>query len=207
MKKLFYIAILLLIMAPLVCTVAGGERVEMIAPLSDAVNEDETPVLFEVPITVVYTCNEEEPEICPITATEIEMLAKVMYKEGQGICWNGDYCGVTYTARQAAIAWCALNIYDAGGRGDTLAEVLSRPGQFAYDPDAPVTDYMFWLAEDVVARWWAEKLGETDVGRTLPADYIFFGGDGRENHFRKECTSFDELWDWSCYDPYVGVAR
>ena len=52
--------------------------------------------------------------------------------------------------------------------------------------------------------WGAEKAGEEDVGRTLPADYLFFEGDGAENHFRKEYEKTGETWDWSLPDPYEG---
>lgn len=142
------------------------------------------------------------PEPCPITDEEITMLAKVLWAEAQVISWRGDQYGVSYRARQAAVAWVALNRYDRGGYGDTLAEVLTRPAQFAYDPATIVTDEMLALARDVVNRWWAEKQGDTVPGRTIPADYFFFDGDGLENHFRKEYERTGEVWDWSLPDPY-----
>jgi hypothetical protein len=61
---------------------------------------------------------------------------------------------------------------------------------------------MMRLAEDVVDRWWEERQGAQDVGRTLPVDYLFFDGDGRENYFRKEYERTEEVWDWSLPDPY-----
>ena len=95
-----------------------------------------------------------------------------------------------------------MNRYDAGQFGDTLAAVLSAPYQFAYSPETEVTTEMLDLASDVVSRWWAEKQGESDVGRTLPADYYFFHGDGRENYFRKDYLDSGVYWDWSLADPY-----
>ena len=109
---------------------------------------------------------------------------------------------MSYKARQAAVAWVALNRVDAGGFGEDLYEVLTSPNQFAYDPDAPVTDDLLELAWDVLYRWWAEKDGETDVGRTIPPEYLYFDGDGKENYFRIEYQGTGEVWDWSLPDPY-----
>lgn len=139
---------------------------------------------------------------CPITEDETIMLAKVLYAESQVLKWNGDAFGMTYKARQAAVAWCALNRLDSGKWGDTLTDVLSAPYQFAYSPDTDLTDYMLSLAEDVIARWWSEKQGETSVGRTLPAEYLFFHGDGRENYFRLNYERDGLYWDWTLEDPY-----
>ena len=134
-----------------------------------------------------------EAAALPWTYEEVEMLAKTIWAEARG---------VPSTARQAAVAWCALNRLDAGGYGDTLAEVLSKPYQFAYDPASPVTDEFLTLADDVLCRWYLEKTGAQDVGRTLPEDYLFFEGDGLENHFRKEYEKTGDTWDWSLPDPY-----
>lgn len=157
---------------------------------------DET---VEIPETLALEADEQQS---PFTEEEIMMLAKTIYAESQVLSWHGDQYGVSYQARQAAVAWCALNRYDAGGFGDTLAEVLSRPAQFAYREDTPLTDEMLSLARDVIYRWQRESGGETDVGRTLPADYLFFEGDGKENHFRKQFEHTGETWDWSLSDPY-----
>lgn len=134
-----------------------------------------------------------EAAALPWTYEEVEMLAKTIWAEARG---------VPSTARQAAVAWCALNRLDAGTFGDTLAEVLSKPYQFAYDPASPVTDEFLTLADDVLCRWYLEKTGAQDVGRTLPEDYLFFEGDGLENHFRKEYEKTGDTWDWSLPDPY-----
>lgn len=134
-----------------------------------------------------------EAAALPWTYEEVEMLAKTIWAESRG---------VPSTARQAAVAWCALNRLDAGTFGDTLAEVLSKPYQFAYDPASPVTDEFLALADDVLHRWYLEQNGVEDVGRTLPEDYLFFEGDGLENHFRKEYEKTGDTWDWSLPDPY-----
>lgn len=128
----------------------------------------------------------------PFTAEEVVMLAKTI---------GAEALVVPSKARQAAVGWCALNRLDDGRFGATLAEVLSKPFQFAYREDAEVYPGMLELAEDVLCRWYAEKLGGTDVGRTLPSEYLYFDGDGWENHFR--ITQYaDQEWDWSLPDPY-----
>lgn len=196
MKQLFYtVPMALLIMAALMSCAVKGE-----APASsEAVDAEYTPVIT-IPATP-----EPTPEPCPITYEEIVMLAQTLHEESQVVYWNGNKYGVSYIARQAAVGWCALNRYDNGGFGDTLAEILSKPHQFAWKEDAPVTEHFLWLAQDIVDRWWAEKQGATDVGRTLPSEYLFFEGDGRENHFRKEYEKTGETWDWNCADPYAEV--
>lgn len=154
--------------------------------------ESPAPVVTLSPTPELTSASPETPTL-PWTYEEVEMLAKTIWAEARG---------VPSTARQAAVAWCALNRLDAGGHGDTLAEVLSKPYQFAYDPASPVTDEFLTLADDVLCRWYLEKTGAQDVGRTLPEDYLFFEGDGLENHFRKEYEKTGDTWDWSLPDPY-----
>lgn len=131
----------------------------------------------------------------PWTQEEVEMLAKTVWAEARG---------VPSTAQQAAVIWCVLNRLDAGEYGDTIAEVVSAPYQFAYNVESPVLGEFLVLTEDVLIRWSAEKSGEQDVGRTLPADYLFFEGDGVFNHFRKEYEKTGETWGWTLPDPYEG---
>lgn len=160
---------------------AGGAELE----------EAPTPLLSTAPTP--EPMSSPEAAALPWTYEEVEMLAKTIWAEARG---------VPSTARQAAVAWCALNRLDAGTFGDTLAEVLSKPYQFAYDPASPVTDEFLALADDVLYRWYLEQNGVEDVGRTLPEDYLFFEGDGLENHFRKEYEKTGDTWDWSLPDPY-----
>lgn len=145
---------------------------------------------------------EAEPLPCPITESEIEMLAKVLYDESNVLHWYGTKFGMSYTARQAAVAWIAFNRLDAGF-ADTLAGVLSYPHAFAYHPETEVTAEMYALANDVAARWWAEKNGAEDVGRTITSDYFFFSGDGKENYFRKNYIDDGTIWEWGLKDPYA----
>lgn len=193
MKKLIVTAIVLL-MALTGCAAVKSTASEP----PDQDNHTEVLVIQEV-------FEEAPPVPCPVTEDEIVMLAKTMNAESQVLYWNGTKYGVSYIARQAAVGWCALNRLDEGTFGDTLGTILSKPYQFAYTPDAELTEHFVWLAKDVVDRWWSEKQGNSESGRTLPSDYLFFEGDGRENHFRKEYEHTGETWDWSLPDPYAEV--
>ena len=46
-----------------------------------------------------------------------------------------------------------------------------------------------------------DRDGETEVGRVLPREYLFFTGDGEHNHFRTEWDG-GQVWDWSLQSPY-----
>lgn len=136
---------------------------------------------------------EPEPFWTPEQA-EVEAIARTLYAECRG---------VTSTAEQAAVAWCILNRVDDPGYPDTVLGVLEQPYQFAYDPSAPLWPFLERLAMDVLTRHHREKSGEPSVGRTLPAEYLFFDGDGSRNWFTVEWKS-DSYWDWSLPDPYAG---
>lgn len=102
----------------------------------------------------------------------------------------------------AAVVWCVLNRVDAEGWPDTVAEVVTQPHQFAgYSPDYPATEEFKAIAADVLIRWEREKREGGEVGRVLPAEYVFFTGDGEVNHFRTEYKG-GMFWDWSLKNPY-----
>lgn len=125
----------------------------------------------------------------------VSLIAKTIY---------GEANVVKSTAQQAAVAWCIFNRADSDDPyyPDTVEGVITQPHQFAgYNADNPVTEELYALAADVMLRWMAEKDGDQNVGRTLPADYIFFTGDGESNHFTNTYKGTD-FWDWSLPDPY-----
>lgn len=129
------------------------------------------------------------------TEAELELIAQTVWAEARG---------VESRAEQAAVVWCILNRVDAGTWGDTISQVVTYPSQFAWDPASPVEAEFVELAEDVCRRWAAEKAGASDVGRTLPAGYLYFEGDGERNHFRTEWEKdWGRTWDWSLPDPYL----
>lgn len=109
---------------------------------------------------------------------------------------------ISSTGQKAAVMWTALNQYDAG-IADSLIGVITKPNNFyGYDPDHPVQDDLLALAYDVLNRWEREKQGEEDVGRILPADYIYFTGDGKCNYFRNEFKT-NVYYDWRLEDIYA----
>lgn len=126
-------------------------------------------------------------------------LAKTLYGEARGVGNNGVVSG---DCQKAAVVWCVLNRYDSGYE-DSITGVCEAKGQFiGYSEDNPVWDDLLEIAYDVLDRWNAEQHGETEVGRVLPNDYYWFGGDGKYNHFRNEFRG-GERWDWSMGDPYA----
>ncbi len=49
------------------------------------------------------------------------------------------------------------------------------------------------LVRDILGRWLKEKEGAENVGRVLPADYLYFTGNGSVNRFRKYDSSKHRL--------------
>lgn len=112
----------------------------------------------------------------------------------------GEARGIPSDTEKAACVWCALNRVDYGY--GNIVMVVTAPYQFAgYDIDNPIDDEIKALCEDVLTRWYAEKAGETDVGRVLPSDYMWFTGDGEHNYFRNAYEG-GQTWDWSLQSPY-----
>lgn len=133
---------------------------------------------------------EEPKSIIPDYAAE--MIGRTIW---------GEAGGVAEKAERAAVAWCILNRVDASG--DTIREVVTAPYQFqGYRPEGDCPQEHIDLAADVLQRWEAEKQGADDVGRVLPAEYLYFLGDGERNHFTTEFLGEDH-WDWSLTDPYI----
>ena len=125
----------------------------------------------------------EEPEDSQVNEPDwtqaAEYIAKTVYGEA-GICCKTE---------QAAVVWCILNRVDSfdGYYPDDIIAVITQPGQFhGYKAEQSVEAELYELALDVIGRWQREKDGEADTGRVLPADYLFFSGDGTRNYFRKD---------------------
>lgn len=129
------------------------------------------------------------------TEADLELLAQTIWAEAH-VCRT--------TEERAAVVWCVLNRLDAGRYGDSIREVVTAPHQFAWTEDRPVIPEYIELAEDVLERWAAEKAGQENVGRVLPAEYLFFEGDGWENHFTTTFPVGEAAgeWAWTLPDPY-----
>lgn len=123
---------------------------------------------------------------------EIEYIGRTIW---------GEAGGIPDPAERAAVAWCILNRVDA--RGQSIQTVVTADHQFlGYRRRGECPQEHLDLAADVLTRWKREKAGETNVGRTLPAGYQYFYGDGQHNYFTKEWRR-GSRWDWSLPSPYT----
>ena len=115
-----------------------------------------------------------EPEMY-FTEDDVVAMAKMLWGEARGCALDN----------QQKAVWCVLNRVDDPRFPDTILGVLSQPSQFhGYSPDFPVWDELKEVARDVLTRWSLEKQGVT-VERELQPEYVFFTGDGVQNHFRE----------------------
>lgn len=136
------------------------------------------------------------------TDEDVIVLTKMLYGEARGVTELnvGGRC-VSSKCQQAAVIWTVLNRYDAG-YSDSISQVVLAPRQFVgYRESNPVDEELLDLVKDVLDRWNDEKHGETDVGRVLPADYLWFRGDGKYNHFRNSYNG-GTRWMWEMEDIY-----
>lgn len=123
---------------------------------------------------------------------DIITLCKLVYGEGRGL----------NKTEMSAIAWCVLNRVDSKTFPNTIYEVCTQKSQFSgYKSHHPVWDNIRELVEDVLKRWEREKIGEKNVGRTLPKTYLYFYGDGRHNHYMEKWKS-KEYYQWTLKSPY-----
>lgn len=129
---------------------------------------------------------------------ELEMIAQAIYRSARNIKSKRE---------QAAVAWCIFNRVASGLYPDTVREVLEQPGQFPDNLEkTPVKEEYLALAKDVWTRWDAEQNGEENVGRVLPADYLYIRGNGKRNTFIKKTSNKDYRWTWKLPDPYIAEA-
>lgn len=149
------------------------------------------------PVTEVAGADAEAEPIPEPDRKDVEALARMLYGEARG---------VASTMEKAACVWCVLNRVDdtSGLWPDTIIGVLTQANQFSgYSPRNPVTDALYALARDVLIRWIRERSGETDVGRVLPAEYVYFTGDGERNYFYTAWPAgVTAAWTWELPDPY-----
>lgn len=137
------------------------------------------------------------------TDEDVTVLTKMLWGEARGVSelTTSNGC-VSSKCQQAAVIWTVLNRYDAG-YSDSITEIVTAPHQYSgYKESNPVDEELKDLVLDVLDRWNHEKNGKTDVGRVLPADYLWFRGDGTYNHFRNEYKSRSR-WTWELADPYI----
>ena len=115
-----------------------------------------------------------EPEMY-FTEDDVVAVAKMLWGEARGCALDN----------QQKAVWCVLNRVDDSRFPDTILGVLSQPSQFhGYSPNFPVWEELKDVARDVLTRWSLEKQGVA-VERELPNTYLWFTGDGVQNHFRE----------------------
>lgn len=195
MKKRKYIAAGGLLVGTFILGLAVGK----ITPKSTPVAEPEHIArqyaeTYAALFTPLQEAEEEPVELDPVELdpAEVEYIGRTIWGEAEG---------VKSEAERAAVAWCILNRVDAYGQ--TIEEVVTAPKQFhGYRTDGTCPPMFLDLAADVLTRWNAEKNGVEDVGRVLPADYLYFIGDGERNHFSIEYQEDTDFWDWSLDNPY-----
>lgn len=140
---------------------------------------------LDEPPTITYT---EVVEIAcihePWTVSEedAKLLAQVAWCEAKG-------CD---TRQQAAVMWCVLNRVDDERFPDSVLGVITQENQFYYLESAPITEELLALAIDTLARWQMEPI-LIESGRVLPAEYLWFAGNGEINIFRTEYRG-GETW-------------
>ena len=116
-------------------------------------------------------------------------------------CVWGEYRGPD-TGQIAAVVWCVLNRVDSEAFPNDISAVIKQPWQFSgYAAGNPVEPRIERIVYDVLARWQAEEQCVGSIGRVLPAEYLFFCGNGRVNLYTTAYGS-REYWDWALPSPY-----
>ena len=120
-------------------------------------------------------------------------MAGTMYAEARGLDKR----------EMSMVAWCILNRWDTQRFGSTLSSVIWARAQFAHSTRKVSDDGtdLVWLAQDVLTRWYREKHGEENVGRTLPQGYCYYYGNGRHNLFRMK-NSGAGAYNFGLWNPY-----
>jgi len=118
-------------------------------------------------------------------------VAKFMYVK----CRN-----VKSLTEQACVVWVICNRADKYSL--SVSDVIVRENSFGSFENAPVSDDLYMLAEDVLFRWSLEKSGKREVGRVLPKEYLYFSGDGERNYFKDKLNGTSDIWDFSLDSPY-----
>lgn len=132
------------------------------------------------------------------TTADATMMAKVFFGEARGIRSQTEI---------ACIGWTILNRLDRGGYGKTIAAVITMPNQFYYVASAKTTsDYGYNLVElatDVLTRWSREHSGQTNVGRVLPKNYLWYAGSSGHNWFYPAYPMMKaQRWTYTLPSPY-----
>lgn len=176
-------AVLLLILLALIVNraLAVNEPPELIIPQAPAHAASGLLIAPVAPETSAYTPN-TYPSQQDVLNTAMQAIPDELVAEAALLAW-GEYSGSDYAQRTAPI-WCACNRADAWGQ--TLEEVMHSDAFHGLLTEREVPTEWYGLARETLARWELEKMGYIDVGRTLPSEYLYFGGNGVVNVYRTE---------------------
>lgn len=132
------------------------------------------------PITTTTTQKEEKTLHYEYTDSDVDMLAKLVYREA-GACSADE---------QRLIVWTVFQRVDSTNYDfrnmNTIEAVVTAPYQFAYDETAPIKDDIRELCVEELEKWVNGASPPTlePYAPTLP--YLFFEGDGYHGWFRAE---------------------
>lgn len=132
------------------------------------------------------------------TAEDVELIASIVY---------GEVSDVGTTTEKAAIVWTILNRVDAWDQ--TIKEVTMMPNQFwrgGMENTNELSVEARRVTVDVLQRWVREHNGETDVGRVLPPEYLYFraGPNGTRIVFTLDCPGY-VFYEFDMGNPYGEV--
>ncbi len=132
------------------------------------------------PIRAVAAPKDEKPPHYEYTDSDVDMLAKLVYREA-GACSADE---------QRLIVWTVFQRIDSTDYDfrnmNTIEAVVTAPYQFAYDETAPITEDIRELCVEELEKWVNGASPPTlePYAPTLP--YLFFEGDGYHGWFRAE---------------------
>lgn len=176
--------VLLLVLVALISDALAIDERELVLPEPvsqvsyEALCEPVTPVAPKTYRDGLYTPKSQQDAL----NTAMEAIPDELVAEAALLAW-GEYSGSDYAQRTAPI-WCACNRADAWGQ--TLEDVMHSDAFHGLLTEREVPAEWYDLARETLARWELEKLGYIDVGRTLPSEYLYFGGNGEYNTYRTE---------------------
>jgi hypothetical protein len=111
----------------------------------------------------------------PYTRHEVDMLAKMVWGEAL-VCTEEE---------QALCVWTAINRLEDGRFGNTIAEVLTAPGQFTgYSHKNPVRSEMREVVKKCLAAWMRKEPAPLLAPYAKKRPYLYFDGRRGHNWFR-----------------------
>jgi hypothetical protein len=105
---------------------------------------------------------------------DVVILAQMVWGEARGCA----------PEEQSLCVWTVFNRLKAGGWGGSIAEIVTRPGQFDWDPSYPVIAETRDVVIAALEDWAAGKDAPVLPPYATDSDYVRFSGDGFHNYFK-----------------------